>query len=149
VWSGLAGMGAFLASMRDPLTLDRFAQTMARTPPATPRADLLWIPSVGRMVLAFVLPFASTFAVIPLESFIRSLRIVLGRVAVRLLHVLAFGTRVSGLAVDHVGRGIGNVYDVPIFLPLKLEGAIAGLRMRPRPPLETQAERAGHPSLDA
>jgi hypothetical protein len=45
--------------------------------------------------------------------------------------VIAFGIHLFGFAADHVGRGLENIYDIVIFLPLKIEEAIVGLRSRP------------------
>jgi hypothetical protein len=113
------------------LAADRIALTQSLTGAVTQRPEFMWIPSVGQMVMGFILPFALTFVAIPLESFIHSLRVVIGQVAVGVLRVIAFGIHLFGFAADHVGRGLENIYDIVIFLPLKIEEAIVGLRSRP------------------
>jgi hypothetical protein len=127
----LAGIEASLAYMRDMLAADRIALTQTLSGAAAQRPEFMWIPSVGQMVMGFILPFALTFVAIPLESFIHSLRIVLGQVTVGFLRMLAFGVHLFGFAADHAGRGLENVYDIVIFLPLKMEETIVGMRSRP------------------
>ena len=85
------------------------------------RPEFMWIPAVGQMVMGFILPFALTFVAIPLESFIHSARSVAGHVAVGVLRVTAFVVHLIGFAADHAGKGLKNVYDIIIFLPLKIE----------------------------
>jgi hypothetical protein len=80
------------------------------------------------MVMGFILPFALTFVAIPLESFIHSARMVLGQVAAGVLRMVAFGVHLFGFAADHAGKWLKNLYDVVIFLPLKLEETIAASR---------------------
>jgi hypothetical protein len=117
----LAGIEASLAYMRDLLAADRVALTQALAGVAAQRPEFLWIPSVGQMVMGFILPFALTFVAIPLESFIHSSRIVGGQVAVGALRLLAFAVHLVGFAADHAGKVLKNVYDIVIFLPLKIE----------------------------
>jgi len=132
----LASIEASLAYMRDMLAGDRMALTQTLTGVVVQRPEFMWIPSVGQMVMGFILPFALTFVAIPLESFIHSLRTVVGQVSVGLLRMVAFAVHMFGFAADHVGRGLENVYDIVIFLPLKVEEAIVGLRSRPSAALE-------------
>ena len=117
----LAGIEASLAYMRDMLAADRMALTQQLAGAATQRPEFMWIPSVGQMVMGFILPFALTFVAIPLESFIHSGRIVLGQVAAGLLRVLAFGVEMVGFAARHLGEALQHLYDVVVFLPLKVE----------------------------
>ncbi len=84
------------------------------------------------MVMGFILPFALTFVAIPLESFIHSGRIVLGQVTAGLLRALAFTVEMLGFAADHGGEGLKNLYDVVVFLPLKVEELILEARARRR-----------------
>ena len=117
----LAGAEASLAYMGDTLAADRTAlsQPLAGAP-AEP-GELTWISSVGPVVLGFILPFTLTFVAIPLESFIRSGRIVLGQVTAGLLGLLAFGVEMTGFVAKHLGTVMETLYDVLVFLPLKVE----------------------------
>jgi hypothetical protein len=124
----LAGIESSLAYMRDMLAADRVALTQALAGSAVQRPEFMWIPAVGQMVMGFILPFALTFVAIPLESFIHSSRIVLGQVTAGLLRALAFGVHMLGFAADHVGKGLKNLYDVVIFLPLKVEEVVLQAR---------------------
>jgi hypothetical protein len=126
----LAGIEASLAYMRDMLAADRIALTQTLAGGAVQRPEFMWIPSVGQMVMGFILPFALTFVAIPLESFIHSGRIVLGQVTAGVLRMTAFGVQLVGFAADHVGKGLKNAYDIVIFLPLKVEELILTSRSR-------------------
>lgn len=117
----LASIEASLAYMRDLLAADRAALTQALAGGAIERPEFMWIPAVGQMVMGFILPFALTFVAIPLESFIQSSRAVGGQVVVGLLRLLAFTVQLFGFAADHAGKGLKNIYDIVIFLPLKIE----------------------------
>jgi hypothetical protein len=134
----LAGIESSLAYMRDMLAADRVALTQALAGAAVQRPEFMWIPSVGQMVMGFILPFALTFVAIPLESFIHSSRIVLGQVTAGALRALAFGVQMLGFAADHAGKGLKNLYDVVIFLPLKVEEVV----------LQARSDRARDVSAD-
>ena len=129
----LAGIEASLAYMRDLLAADRAALTQALAGAAAQRPEFMWIPSVGQMVMGFILPFALMFVAIPLESFIHSMRIVGGRVAVGVLRVIAFFLDMVGFTAEHVGKAVKNLYDVVIFLPVKVEGWMHHRRSTPAP----------------
>ena len=75
----LASVEAALAFMRDQIASDMQAlrQSLAAVE-ATSAAVNSWIPTVGQMVMGFVLPFALTFVAIPLESFVQSSRHCIG-----------------------------------------------------------------------
>lgn len=129
----LAGIEASLAYMRDMLAADRMALTQQLAGAATQRPEFMWIPAVGQMVMGFILPFALTFVAIPLESFIHSGRIVLGQVTAGLLRLLAFGVQMIGFAAEHLGTGLENLYDVIVFLPLKVEELVFRARAEQAP----------------
>jgi len=80
------------------------------------------------MVMGFILPFALTFVAIPFESFIHAGRIVAGQVVAGLLRMVAFAVHLVGFAADHIGKGLKNLYDIIIFLPLKVEDVIMASR---------------------
>lgn len=124
----LAGIESSLAYMRDMLAADRIALTQTLAGGTVQRPEFMWIPSVGQMVMGFILPFALTFVAIPLESFIHAGRIVGGQVAAGLLRMLAFGIQLVGFGADHVGKWLKNLYDVVIFLPLKVEELVVAQR---------------------
>ena len=124
----LAGIESSLAYMRDMLAADRIALTQQLAGAAVQRPEFMWIPAVGQMVMGFILPFALTFVAIPLESFIHSGRIVAGYVTLGFLRSSAFIVEMLGFAADHIGKGLKNLYDVVIFLPLKVEELVLKIR---------------------
>jgi hypothetical protein len=117
----LAGIEASLAYMRDLLALDREAITQSLTAGGVVEAQFRWIPSIGQMVMGFILPFTLAFVAIPLESFIHSLRTVLGMAAAVVLRCAAFMVRFIGNAAYQLGNVMVGVYDLIIMLPLRLE----------------------------
>lgn len=120
----LAGIEASLAYMRDMLAADRAALTQTLAGGIAERAEFMWIPAVGQMVMGFILPFALTFVAIPLESFVHSARSVVGQATVGLLRTLAFAIQLVGFTADHAGKWLKNLYDVVIFLPIRVEEMI-------------------------
>lgn len=126
----LAGIESSLAYMRDMLAADRSALTQMLAGGVIQRPEFMWIPAVGQMVMGFILPFALTFVAIPLESFIHSARVVVGQVTVGLLRMLAFSVHLFGFAADHAGKGLKNLYDIVIFLPLRVEEVVFQARAR-------------------
>ena len=132
----LAGIESSLAYMRDMLAADRIALTQTLAGGAVQRPEFMWIPAVGQMVMGFILPFALTFVAIPLESFIHAARIVGGQVAAGLLRMLAFFVHLLGFGADQVGKWLKNLYDVVIFLPLKLEDVVLTARSSRSPKVD-------------
>ncbi|MEM7565480.1 MAG: hypothetical protein AAF353_20980, partial [Pseudomonadota bacterium] len=121
----LATVEASLAYMRDLLALDREALTQSLASSAVvAQAEFRWIPSLGQMIMGFILPFALAFVAIPLESFIHSLRTVLGMIGIGLINALAFTARLLGGSAKHVSGMLVNLYDLFIMLPLGIEGMI-------------------------
>jgi hypothetical protein len=92
----------------------------------------MWIPSIGQMVMGFILPFALTFVAIPLESFVHTGRIVLGQLTAGLLRVVAFIVQLIGVSAEHAGKAVKDLYDMVVFLPLKVEELIIDSRSRVR-----------------
>jgi hypothetical protein len=120
----LAGVESALAFMRDQIAADMEAlrQTLAgveQNGVATSN-----IPTIGQMVMGFILPFILTFVAIPLESFIQSTRTLLGLVAAWALRGLAFSLRLVGSLGFYLGRLVVNGYDLIIFPAIWLEGVI-------------------------
>lgn len=122
----LACIESSLAYMRDLLAADRMALTQSLAGVVVERPEFLWIPSVGQMVMGFILPFALTFVAIPLESFVHSARTAGGYAAVGVLRVASFLLRLVGNVARNLGRGLVHVYDMLIFLPLKVEELALG-----------------------
>jgi hypothetical protein len=122
----LASIESSLAYMRDMIAADMQAlrQTLSGAEVAADAGN--WIPTVGQMVMGFILPFALTFVAIPLESFIHSSRTVLGVVVVGLMRGFAFLLRLIGNIFNHAGELLIRVYDLLAFAPLWIEGMIRG-----------------------
>ncbi len=120
----LACVESALAFMRDRIAADMQAlrQSLAAAEVGGPTSS--WIPTVGQMVMGFILPFALTFAAIPLESFVQSSRTVMGSVVAGLLRTLAFILRLVGNIVRYLGEFLVNIYDLIIFPPLWVEKMI-------------------------
>ena len=120
----LACVESSLAYMRDLLAADREALTQSLAGIEIAQPELRWIPSMGQMVLGFMLPFALTFVAIPLESFIQSARTVVGTLVAALLRGVGVVLRIAGDLFDNIGAMLVHLYDFPIFLPLKLESMV-------------------------
>jgi hypothetical protein len=132
--SVLACVEASLAYMRDLLAADHEALTQALSGALATEPEFRWIPSVGQMIMGFILPFALTFVAIPLESFIHSSRSVLGALLTGTLRALAFTARLLGNVVEHLGQLLVTLYDLVIFVPLRVEQVVASAAARPRTP---------------
>ncbi len=132
----LAGVESALAFMRDRIAQDMEAlrQTLAGVEQATAATSM--IPTVGQMIMGFILPFALAFVAIPLESFVSSSRTVLGIVAAGALRILAFILRLIGNLGYYSGRMIINLYDLVIFPSIWLEGVITGSKGQKKKPDE-------------
>jgi hypothetical protein len=141
----LAGIEAALALMRDMLIADKQAlmQSLATTAHAAAAGDgwLARIPTIGQIVLGFILPFALAFVAIPLESFIASARTVGGAVLVIVMRALAVLLRLAGNFVRQVARVLVTLYDILIVLPLLLERLVRDRQApNPSPPMATGFE---------
>ena len=126
----LAGVESALAFMRDRIASDMEAlrQTLAGVEQEGIATSM--IPTIGQMVMGFILPFALAFVAIPLESFISSSRTVLGVLVAGFLRFTAFILRLLGNIGYYCGRLIVNMYDLLIFPTIWLEGIILGSRQR-------------------
>jgi hypothetical protein len=118
----LASVEAGLAYMREILMQDELATTaLLRGGEAIIPNDFVWITTAAQMGMGFTLPFALVFVAIPLETFVHSLRTVLGLLgigALRLLHLLLM---LLGNLFVHAGAALVRIYDIPIFMPLWIE----------------------------
>jgi hypothetical protein len=117
----LAGIESSLALMRDRIAADMMAlrQSLSSVEPVETPGSL--IPTIGQMVMGFILPFALMFVGIPLETFVNSSRNVLGAGLALVLRGAAFLLRLLGNACTAAAELLVNLYDVVIFLPLWLE----------------------------
>ena len=78
----------------------------------------MWITTAAQMGMGFILPFALTFVAIPLETFIHSLRTVIGLIAIGLLRFVSLALRLLGNACRYLGVLLNHLYDLPLFIPL-------------------------------
>jgi len=119
----LACVEAGLAYMREVLLQDELATgaLLRGEGGGALQNEYLWITTAAQMGMGFILPFALTFVAIPFETFIHSLRSVLGIVGIALLRALALLCRVLSNGIRHVGKLAERLYDLPLFLPLWLE----------------------------
>jgi len=133
----LASVEAGLAYMREVLLQDELATgaLLRGENGGGLQNEYLWITTVAQMGMGFILPFALTFVAIPLETFIHSLRTVLGLAGIALLRFVALVLRVLSSVVRHLGTLSQRLYDLPLFVPLWLEA-----RMRQRPDHSTDLE---------
>lgn len=121
----LAAVESSLAFMRDRIAGDMEAlrQTLAGVEASEVATSV--IPTIGQMIMGFILPFILTFVAIPFESFISSGRTVLGVVAAWTLRTMSFGLRLIGNLGFYMARMVSNIYDLIIFPALWFEGVIA------------------------
>src|SRR5262245_12571637 len=121
----MASIEAGLAYMREILLQDELA-TNALLRGGTDEAagtvnGHLWITTAAQMGMGFILPFALTFVAIPLETFVHSLRTVVGLIGIGIMRALAMLLRVSSSGARHLGALAQRLYDLPLFVPLWLE----------------------------
>jgi hypothetical protein len=123
----MASIEAGLAYMREVLLQDELATSALLRGDNTGAAvnEHLWITTAAQMGMGFILPFALVFVAIPLETFVHSLRTVLGLTGIGILRALALILRVLGNGFRHVGTLLERLYDLPLFLPLWIETRIA------------------------
>lgn len=137
----LACVESALAFMRDRIALDMQALRMTLANVEAPHTVNSWIPTVGQMVLGFILPFALTFVAIPLESFVQSSRTVMGEGMGALLRGLAFLLRLLGNVSKYTGDLLVNLYDLLAFPLVWVENL---LRNKPQP---TKVKRSEMPEM--
>ena len=119
----MASIEAGLAYMREVLLLDEMATNALLRGDSSGSAvnAHLWITTAAQMGMGFVLPFALVFVAIPLETFVHSLRTVVGLAGIALLQALALLLRLLGNMSRHLGALARRVYDLPLFVPLWIE----------------------------
>jgi len=139
----MACIEAGLAYMREVLLLDEMAtNALLRGDEAGSIVNAhLWITTAAQMGMGFVLPFALVFVAIPLETFVHSLRTVVGLIGIAVLQALALLLRLLGNASRHVGALAQRAYDLPLFVPLWIEARTrAAARAASSPPGSTEAD---------
>ncbi len=125
--TSLATVEAGLAYMREVLLQDELATSaILRGDGGTFTSEYGWITTAAQMGMGFILPFALVFVAIPLETFVHSLRTVLGVSTQFSLRSLSVILRFFGVGFRFIGEALVNLYDFVIFLPLWLETQIKG-----------------------
>jgi hypothetical protein len=118
----LASVEAGLAYMREVLMQDELATSaLLRGGAELLPSEFAWITTAAQMGMGFILPFALVFVAIPLETFVHSLRTVLGLIGIGFLRLLSFMLRLLGSLFVHLGGALVRVYDMVVFLPLWIE----------------------------
>jgi hypothetical protein len=122
----LASIEAGLAYMREVLLQDELSTAaLLRGGDVAVENEFLWITTAAQMGMGFILPFALVFVAIPLETFVHSLRTVLGLLGIALLRAASLILRVLSSGFRHLGTLAERVYDLPLFVPLWLEARVA------------------------
>jgi hypothetical protein len=123
----LASVEAGLAYMREVLLQDELATSalLRGDTGATATGEYMWITTAAQMGMGFILPFALTFVAIPLETFVHSLRTVVGLMAISFMRALSLALRLLGNVFLYLGVLLKQVYDIPLFVPLWLEERMA------------------------
>jgi hypothetical protein len=118
----LASVEAGLAYMREILMQDELATAaLLRGGEPVATSEYLWITTAAQMGMGFTLPFALVFVAIPLETFVHSLRTVVGLIGIGALRLLRLMLGLVGNLFAHAGRALVRLYDIPIFMPLWIE----------------------------
>ena len=119
----LACVEAGLAYMREILLQDELATSAILRGDTTlmVAGDFQWITTAAQMGMGFVLPFALVFVAIPLETFVHSMRTVIGVVGIGLLGIIALLMRVLGNAFRYGANFLQKLYDLLIIVPLWIE----------------------------
>ena len=134
----LAGVESSMAFIRDRIASDMQALEQSLAGMNPPSAAASHITVISQMILGFLLPCILATAAIPIESVIRSSRILLGMVSVWALRLVIFLLRLSGSLVCRTGRGIIRIYDLIIFPAIWLEDLI-GRRLKSAKPRSNTA----------
>ena len=124
----LASVEAGLAYMREVLLHDELATSalLRGDAGATATGEYMWITTAAQMGMGFILPFALTFVAIPLETFVHSLRTVVGLIAISSMRALSLTLRLFGNIFLYLGVLSKQIYDIPLFVPLWLEERLGG-----------------------
>jgi hypothetical protein len=144
----MASIEAGLAYMREVLLQDELATSSLLRGDTTAAVNPhLWITTAAQMGMGFILPFALVFVAIPLETFVHSLRTVMGLFAIGLMRVLALLLRLLSNGSRHLGTLTQQFYDLLLFVPLWIETRMAAVAAEEA--AEEAAEAQAHSSLEA
>lgn len=126
----LASVEAGLAYMREILLQDELATSAILRGDSTLMAasEFQWITTAAQMGMGFVLPFALVFVAIPLETFVHSMRTVIGVIGIGLLGIVALSMRVMGNAFRYGATFMQRLYDLLIIVPLWIEHIVVRKR---------------------
>ncbi len=129
----LASVEAGLAYMREILLQDELATSMLLRGDAAALGEneFQWITTAAQMGMGFVLPFALVFVAIPLETFVHSLRTVIGVIGIGFLSFVSVSMRILGNAFRHGAALLQRFYDLLIIVPLWIEKILTNRRQRP------------------
>jgi hypothetical protein len=110
----LASVEAGLAFMREVLLHDELATSaLLRGDGGAPTAsEYMWITTAAQMGMGFILPFALTFVAIPLETFVHSLRTIVGLAAIGALRFASLVLRLLGSGSRYIALLIAHLYDL-------------------------------------
>lgn len=116
----LASVEAGLAFMREVLLHDELATSalLRGDGSAVINNDYMWITTAAQMGMGFILPFALTFVAIPLETFVHSLRTIVGLVTIGVLRLTSLLLRLLGSGFRFLSVLVAQLYDLPLFIPL-------------------------------
>jgi hypothetical protein len=118
----MSGMESMLIYMRDSLVADNVSLNLLLAEPADEsQSALSWIPSLGQMIIGFVLPLLLVFSVVAFETFIYALRTVVGMFLSWLLDVATVMLRLLVSVMRILHNIVVAAYDLVIFLPLYIE----------------------------
>jgi hypothetical protein len=131
----MASIEAGLAYMREVLLQDELATSALLRGDGVAGVvnEHLWITTAAQMGMGFILPFALVFVAIPLETFVHSLRTVLGLIGIGIMRALSLLLRVFGNGMRHIGTLAERLYDLPLFVPLWIESRVAANQSAPEP----------------
>ena len=127
VESGLAYMREILSQQNSAVT----ASLIVNQGEVIVDNSLRWITTAAQMGLGFILPFSLVLVAIPLESFVLSLRTVIGVIGVIVLRLLSLILRMIGNASRYISRSLIHGYDLLIFVPLWIERLVSGHKEKP------------------
>ena len=116
----LASVEAGLAYMREVLLHDELATSalLRGDIGAAATSEYMWITTAAQMGMGFILPFALTFVAIPLETFVHSLRTVVGLITIGVLRFTSLVLRMLGKGFRALSTLLTHLYDLPLFIPL-------------------------------
>jgi hypothetical protein len=116
----LASVEAGLAYMREVLLHDELATSalLRGEGAAIMSNQYMWITTAAQMGMGFILPFALVFVAIPLETFVHSLRTVVGLAGMAALRFISLALRLLGSGFRYLGVLCAQIYDLPLFIPL-------------------------------